>query len=225
MSVATEEQLSNRLAEDLIWRKRELTTLAKLVSTASRDRETVLVRSLVAILYAHWEGFIRHAAEYYLQFLAKRRLAYSDLAPNFVALGLQARVRDAASRTNIQALAKIIDDLQSGAAERSRLPRISVGAESNLSSRVLHDLTVSLGISYERFGMKKVLIDDRLVRNRNRIAHGEYVAIDVADVLLLKQEIIELMECFRDEIENSVAQSRYRRQSASGPEVSSAARS
>lgn len=210
MSVRTAEELSDRLASDLIWRKKELTVLSKLATTATPDREAVLVRSLVAILYAHWEGFLRTAGDSYLEYLRRRRLKYSDLTTNFVALGLQARVREAASRTNLEELMQLFDAFRNGLEQRSRLPKLSVDAESNLSSRVLKDMTTSLGINYEAFELKKVLIDERLLRNRNHVAHGDFLEVDAADALVLKDEIVGLMELFRDEIENAVAQTRYR---------------
>lgn len=211
MSVRTIEELADRFANDLIWRKRELTVLATLVANAQSDREDVLIRALVTILYAHWEGFVKATADSYLEFLANRRLKYVDLKSNFVALGLQARIREAASRTNLTDLVQLIDGFRSGLVEQSRLPKQAISSEANLSSRVLFELTTCLGISYSPFATKKFAIDDRLLKNRNQIAHGgRNLPIAATDVLELRIEIVDLMDRFQDEILNAVAQTSYR---------------
>ena len=93
---------------------------------------------------------------------------------------------------------------------RSRFGADGVDAESNLSSRVLRNLTTMLGLDYKVFESKAVLIDKRLLGNRNRIAHGHYLSLDVEDALELAREVLALMEVFRDEVENAVVLSRYK---------------
>ena len=209
MSVRTSEELTGRLAEDLVWRKKELTVLRKLVSTASVDRKDVLIRSLVAILYAHWEGFLKNAAESYLEYVKTRRLPYSELASHFLAYALLSRVRTAAEQRNLGDMIEVVRLLRGDVSEQSRISTDGIDS-GNLSSRVLRSLTTALGLDYSPFESKAVLIDERLLRNRNRIAHGEYLVLDAEDALSLASEILSLMEHFRDEVENAVALSQYK---------------
>lgn len=211
MSVRTFEELSDRLAEDLVWRKKELTVLRKLVSQATPDRKTVLLRSLIAILYAHWEGFVKRASGAYLEYLARRRLPYAELASNFVAYSLAPQIRDASSRRDLAALIEVVSTLRGGLSGRSRIPfKDGIEAGANLSSKVLRRLTTTLGIDYRPFETKAVLIDERLLGNRNRIAHGDYLVLDEDDALELLREIQALMDSYRDQIENAVAMKAYR---------------
>ena len=210
MSVRTSEGLADSLAEDLVWRKKELTVLRKLVSTASTDRKDVLVRSLVAILYAHWEGFLKNTAASYLEYVGARRLPYSELSTNFVAYALLPRVRAAAKQRNLGDMIDVVRFLREDMGRRSQFAKDGVDAESNLSSRVLRNLTTALGLDYRAFESKAVLIDERLLWNRNRIAHGQYLSLDAEDALALATNILSLMEVFRDEVENAVALSRYK---------------
>lgn len=184
--------------------------LRKLVSTASADRKNVLVRSLVAILYAHWEGFLKSTAESYIRYVRLQRLPFSDLADNFLAYALRPRVRAAVERKDPGELIEVVRFLRGGMIEPSKITKRAVDAESNLSSRVLRNLTTALGLDYRPFESKAFLIDERLLKNRNRIAHGDYLALDAADALALTTNIISLMESFRNQVENAAVLSRYK---------------
>ena len=193
-----------------MWRKKELTVLRKLVQSASVDRRNVLIRSFVAILYAHWEGFLKNAGLSYLEFLSNRRLNYLELSPNFVALALRSRIQDASARNNLANLIEIVDLFQNGLDQRARIPKDAIDAESNLSSQVLLDIVTMLGLDYSPYETKAVLIDERLLKNRNSIAHGDYLTVEADDVISLSREILEIMESFRTQIENAVALRSYR---------------
>ena len=71
MSVRTSEELIDRIDKDLIWRKKELTILKTALQSARQDRKPVLLRSLVTLLYAHWEGFIKNTSQSYLEYVSK----------------------------------------------------------------------------------------------------------------------------------------------------------
>ena len=211
MSVRTTEELADRLARDLVWRRKEVTALRRLVSTASTDREAVLIRSLVAILYAHWEGFIKNTADAYIEHVRSQRLAYAELAANFLAYALRGRARQSAEQKDMAQMIALIEFLRGNMTERSRIPKRSVDVESNLSSSVLRNLTTSLGLDYRPFESKSFLIDTRLLANRNRIAHGDYLALEARDALSLSKEIMSLMESFRNQVENAAVRAQFRR--------------
>lgn len=85
MSIRTAEQLSDRLATDLAWRKKELSEMKSLIEAknVSDQRHKVLVRGGVCILYSHWEGFVKLAANSYLEYVNSKKLTYQELSSNF----------------------------------------------------------------------------------------------------------------------------------------------
>ena len=53
------EQLENLLDEDLGWRKVEISDLLFL---AKETQKEVVLKSVILLLYAHWEGYIKKSS-------------------------------------------------------------------------------------------------------------------------------------------------------------------
>src|SRR5229473_3553693 len=119
MTIRTVEQLFDQLSDELAWRKKELATLKSLVEhrTLSNERRTVLLRAGVALLYAHWEGFVKAASRAYLEFVSFQRLRHQDLAPNFLALSASKLFRSAGQtdklRSHVELTKFFLNDLGS----------------------------------------------------------------------------------------------------------------
>lgn len=211
MSIRTEENLFDRLSEDLIWRKREITVMRWLLGQASPDRRNALLRATVALVYAHWEGFIKTAGAAYLEFVHFRRLKHSELAPNFIALTARSILRHATDTNKIAHHLEVTKFFLSRLEEQSRIPyRDGVDTGSNLSSVLLKEIVDTLGLEFAPYETKVHLIDNRLLRFRNTIAHGEYMVIDEESVNELTTEVLGMLEVFRTQIDNAVALNAYR---------------
>ena len=96
--------------------------------------------------------------------------------------------------------------------ERSALPYKNViDTESNLSSKVFRDVVEKLGLDYSSYETREKLIDEKLLESRNTIAHGSYLATDLDGYIDLQDEVLGMMELFRNQIENSAITKSYRR--------------
>ncbi|MFM6308188.1 MAG: MAE_28990/MAE_18760 family HEPN-like nuclease, partial [Dolichospermum sp.] len=91
MKIRTLEQLSDKLAQELAWRKKELSILKSLIDSKSSEtaKRNALLRSGITMLYAHWEGFVKVSANSYVEFVAMQKLSYNQLANNFIALAMK----------------------------------------------------------------------------------------------------------------------------------------
>jgi MAE_28990/MAE_18760-like HEPN len=217
--IRTSNDLSDRLSEDLAWRKKELSALKGLIETRSLQihKNKVLTRSGIAILYAHWEGYIKCAATAYLEFVSRQQhLKYYDITDNFIAIAMKSKL-DAASGTNQATIHnEVIYFLTESLDQRIELPsKDIIKTASNLSSSVLQQILALLGIDYRPYEMKQVLIDEKLLAKRNKIAHGEFLDVDVDSYRELHEEVIDMMDLFRDQIENYAVQKLYLRSNTS----------
>lgn len=220
MRVRTLEELTDKVDADLAWRRKELIALESLVIARSGTQfEEPLLRSSLAVLYAHWEGFLAAAGGVYLAFVAQRRLDYVELATNFVALCIRARLIQSGDVTGFAASKEVVDLLLLSPSSKSAIPwRDGIRTRANLGSDVLKDIIASLGLDYSPYLTKEKLIDERLVRRRNEIAHGRYLPINVAEYLELHHEVVSLLDVFRTQVQNAAATAAYRRTSlASAP--------
>lgn len=211
MSIRTAEQLSDRLASDLAWRKKELSEIKSLVEgkNVSDQRHKALVRSGVCILYSHWEGFVKLAANSYLEYVRLKRLTYKELSSNFLALAMKEKLKEAKETNKPSLYIPVCNFFISELNQRCILPKDTISTASNLSSEILKEITDILGIDFSLYSTKSVLIDTKLLKTRNEIAHGNYSVFDRDEYIELHVEVIGMLEIFRNQIENAAIEKKF----------------
>lgn len=213
MSIRTVEQLSDALSDDIVWRKKELSSIKLTLEnrTLSSNRQPALLRGAVPLLYAHWEGFIKNASRYYLEFIHYQRLPFADLTKNFIVLGARSLLQQATQSNKIKFHLGLADFFINDLNKRSRIPyKDGISTRSNLSSDVLYEIISSLGLDYTPYETKAVLIDELLLSRRNTIAHGEYLSLTMDSYLEIHEQVLEMMEVFRNQIDNSAVLGYYK---------------
>lgn len=211
MSIRTIEQLNNKLSEDLAWRKKELSEVKALIETKniSNQRHKVLVRSGVCILYSHWEGFVKLAANSYLEYVRSKNLTYKKLSSNYLALAMKEKLKEVKETNKPSLYIPVCNFFISELDQRCHLPKDIISTGSNLSSEILKEITNILGIDFSLYSTKSVLIDTKLLKNRNEIAHGNYLSFDSDEYIELHIEIIGMLDIFRNQIENAAIGNKF----------------
>ncbi|KJS01006.1 MAG: hypothetical protein VR65_10660 [Desulfobulbaceae bacterium BRH_c16a] len=207
----TENDLSNILDTDLIWRRKELSDMKAAIKKADQFSKTALLRALVAMSYAHWEGYIRTCANSYFEHLTLRKKSFVELERQIYVNSFLGRL-DALhrSRVNLQERCKLINDILDGGAGRfSYLNPTLVDTKSNLNTDVMKDICTICGVDSDHFEQNRTFLDVLLLKRRNVIAHGqqEYIQPDEIDDFVAK--ILALMSFFRNLLENKVYMKEY----------------
>ena len=76
---------------------------------------------------------------------------------------------------------------------------------------MLKEIVSILGLDYREYATKANLIDETLLKNRNYIAHGNYLLVDIDTFVSLHGTVIDLMSLFADQISNAVSTQTYKR--------------
>lgn len=79
----SDEDLASQLSRDLTWRIKEISDLKSAVLSSDSIARPALLRALVTVAYAHWEGHIKFSAQKYLTHVALRKMKYSSLSRQF----------------------------------------------------------------------------------------------------------------------------------------------
>lgn len=208
----TETDFSAQITEDRTWRIREISDLKTAIRRADKNLQRVLLRAIVAVCYAHWEGFIKFSAGKYLEHVALRRFKYANLDRQFFRNYFLPRL-DALSKSKVSIsercalIDKILNSLDH---QFCRVNEDLINTKSNLNSDVLTDICIVCGVSPHQFAQSSTFIDVVLLKRRNAIAHGEDTLIALEDLDEITENTITLMRAFGDALENDVVLGKYK---------------
>jgi hypothetical protein len=194
MKARTETEVLELLDDEFAWRRKELSAIWADVTSAATGSHPALLRAGTALLYAHWEGFVKAASEAYVEFVARRRLPYRELCPGLLALALRNGLTALTITDDATAHVVFVEFVLGDLGSHARLPKLGViKTGSNLNSRRLKTIVLTLGLDYSAFELKENLIDNQLLDWRNKIAHGRFLCPTAADFGLLYHETSALL--------------------------------
>lgn len=177
MKIKDLTSLEEKIDDELAWRKKELTSIKVDVEsskTKEKSEQSRAIRTGIAMLYAHWEGAVKSIAEYYLVYVAGLNLKYGELKNNFLAITMKHSLVEFEDTKKASIHNKLIDEIYAKKEECSRIPcKNIIKTDSNLKMDIFKEITATIGIDYDPYMLKKMLVDQRLLGNRNKIAHGE----------------------------------------------------
>jgi hypothetical protein len=208
----TDTELADQLDGDLTWRVKELSDLKSAIAKSDPTAKSVLLRSLVTMLYAHWEGHIKFCAAKYFEFMTLRKFRFSQLEGQFYVNNFLAKL-DALhnSRVSVSERCQLVAEIMTSSKNRfSRINPTLVDTRANLNSEVLRDICLVCAVDFSHFESKATFIDILLLKRRNSIAHGEATLIQSGDEDDLVAEGVGLMRTFKDALQNKVYLKTYK---------------
>jgi hypothetical protein len=208
----SDTDFSMQVTEDRSWRLKEISDLKSAAVNADAKLRRVLLRALIAICYAHWEGYVRFTARKYLEHVALRKFQYKDLDRQFLRNYFLPRLASlATTKTSLTERCALVDEVLNASTRRfSRMKEDLVNTRSNLNFDVFTDICLVCGVPIEPFAHKSDFIDVFLLKRRNAIAHGEDTFLEIEDLDKLTDETVALMRAFGDALENRVVLKSYK---------------
>lgn len=208
----SEADLSAQIIEDRNWRIKEISDLKSAIRRGDASLQKVLLRALIAICYAHWEGYVRFSAKKYLEHVALRRFPYHQLDRQFFRNYFLPRLAAlSTSKTSISERCDLVDEILDGANRRfSQVNDDLINTKANLNFEVFTDICLVCGVSAESLSDKATFIDVVLLKRRNAIAHGEDTMVALDELDTLAQDTIGLMRTFGDALENLAVLQTYK---------------
>lgn len=205
------EQLEEALEQDLGWRKREISTLILLAKDTSQE---VLLKSLILLIYAHWEGFVKRSSKIYLKYISEARRNLHELTDNFKAVVLKNLIQqciDSKESLTLQNEVNVLSKLAKAERVKFKIPinledgdadiefnedndfdNKIINTYSNLNPKIYKNILSIIGLSYKRqLISKERYIDSHLLGNRNLIGHGSPFKQDVDNDFNLEIKDIE----------------------------------
>lgn len=207
----TSADLADQLDADLTWRVRELSDLKTAIARSQRNAQSVLLRSLVIMLYAHWEGHVRFCASKYFEHITLRKHRYDQLEKQLYINSFLSRLDVFhSSRGSVDERCQLISDVLDSSQKRfSRINPSLIDTRANLNTRVLKDLCQICSVDFTYFETKTAFIDVILLKRRNSIAHGQWTYIRSDEMDTLVKEGVGLMRAFKDSLQNKVYTTSY----------------
>ncbi|MBN8551058.1 MAG: hypothetical protein J0M12_17225 [Deltaproteobacteria bacterium] len=207
----TENDFSDILDSDLIWRRRELSDMKAALRTADTTARAALLRAIITMGYAHWEGFVRTCAARYFEHLTLRKLPFASFERQIYVNSILTRLDSLRqTRSPLSERCKLVNDILDGQSGRFSFVKPElVDTRSNLSTDVIKDICIVCGVDWGHFESQRTFLDVMVLKRRNEIAHGQQVYIEANEIDEYIGSLLALMEAFRNLLENKIYTKAY----------------
>lgn len=199
-------EFTESCASDLKWRLTELSDL-KLFARDAGEAQRLILRSGLLLLYAHWEGYIKTATSKFLGVVGSHRVRFGQIRTALWVDALRSELDRASSRTlNFNERISLIDAILAKSSQYvTAYSREAINTEANLNVKVLRRICDLTGLDHNRYIRFSDVIDRRLLGERNKIAHGEFVEMSIAEYEDVSRQILDLMSLFTSDLEDALA--------------------
>lgn len=197
------------MEESLSWRINEIVTLKNLLR---EDNKVPVVKTLIVMLYAHFEGFFKDCLECYIKYINSTELLLYKFSNSIITASLN---REYSAFENMNRKCKELSSVppteeflhkfhrrreltQKFTSDylnrKIRIDEKIINTKSNLDYGVVQENMYVLGMDYNHFSNKQDTIT-RLVRLRNSVAHGsQREPIKFTEFEKIEKDIFEVME-------------------------------
>lgn len=197
------------MEDSLSWRVNEFLALKNLLRA---DNNVPVVKTLIVMLYAHFEGFFKDCLECYIKYINSTNLTLSNYTDTIITASLNREYmafedsnRRCKELTTVPPAEEFLHRYHRRREltkkftsnyldKKIRIDEKIINTKSNLGYSVLQENLYVLGLDYNYFADKQNTIR-KLVRLRNAVAHGsQKEPIEFIEFEKIEKDILEIME-------------------------------
>ena len=196
---------------DIAWRKKEISNI---ILIHNENNSELIIKSSVLLIYSHWEGCVKNLCELYLNYVSTCAISISELTDNYKAIVLKEKIkqvinaRGASTIYNELLVIKSIDNASQVIFKKSEKDKSIINANSNLNHEIFVSLLEVVGIGKKIcLQTKKNYINQNLIQNRNKIAHGDKIDsssdelfLDIGAIKAAKNLIFSIIDSLADDL-------------------------
>ncbi len=205
------EELSDYIDNEWAWRRKELETIKMECMNSRQHQASMFARAGTALLYAHWEGFVKLISQGYVSYIDRRKERLTDLQLGLVALAHKNMIKAAGLTGNSQSHKDLVTSLVEGLASRAEFPDDCIDTKSNLNYATFANILVAIGLEDGPYVLKKTLIDDVLLDRRNAIAHGDRRDLRRDEFIDLHDSVVPILIQFKEDVARAAESQSFRR--------------
>lgn len=223
----TADEFLGELLRESLWRFEEVQHLNNLVTREpDEDRQASLRKSLIMLLYAHFEGFTVFALDHYRTAINNAGVLCREVTPEVLA-GSWDRVFNAMQLGDVKCKVFVrplphdeilhrqwrrrhfVEEVSRFEDAVVEIPEKLIDAASNLTPQVLQRNLFVLGLDYS-FVVPHSDAIDKLLGQRNRIAHGDTRrGVSLADYGKYESTVKGICEKLVEHLDDAYRQQRF----------------
>ncbi|CAM2070135.1 HEPN-RiboL-PSP domain-containing protein [Sulfidibacter corallicola] len=205
MKIRSKEELIKKLDTSYSWRKKEMSFFCQLVPKSHPSIHGYYhARAAVLCFYAHWEGYVKDGSRYFLTYLTNKSLRIAKVSEEIKTAHILHILKN--TSINLEQRAHLINqDLSTSSQCKFSLSPDIIDTKSNLSFEVLQDISCVIGVDPNALETKRIFINEVLLGNRNKIAHGERIDMNPDYLDEIYQNTKMCLNSFDNLIRNAIA--------------------
>lgn len=207
-----------RCLSEYEWRHEELSLLFEIAKKVDCNEIGVALKSLIPMVYAHWEGFVYFCLNALVDELKKIKININECNQHYLFLAARKyiyQIKDCTDTEKIKKYTQMFSDLsiREYIFEAIEKDQIRTMITSNIGPKVLKKIGRLFCFSDDFFDTNTFSQLDELVTIRNHIAHGEnsYIFDSLTDVKKYFSLFENLSLDFINEIDKILLEEKFRK--------------
>jgi len=194
---------------DIAWRKIELNQIECIANSLNETDLKFFLKSIIPLLYAHWEGFVVSSLEILFTYLNKLNLNSSNYCDIYLTTAYEQTLKSLDDSEAFDKRRKHLINLYKKFSEEVKLNK-KIDTKSNLNFGILQEICKKTKLNIDKFKIYEEELN-KMVNIRNSISHGEnsYVFETYNDIQKYIDLLENLMLDFQSELQDLMLNKKY----------------